>query len=424
MGSLGLGAGLSAIAAIGTGLRLAPFQPSPPLPAGRILISNFQPGHGWVKGGTGGAGADDTAVFEEGTQSVKLTTPASSVVVHFSRAGLPNYNLTTHFLRYRLRINQWTRLGSLFVGATDNAGVFSQVAVLSGVSNVADDGEWVTVQVAGKDLTSGPTINLANIVSIRLSAQAVTQSVELNIQRLELVPLPAEGVVVLAFDDGWRSTYLNALPVMDAKGFAGIVYPICEMLTPGSQSANYMAVEHLHEMQNQRGWDIGCHAFSLAHHNSANGFLDLSEAEFIAECSQMKRWNRQYAFRSDHFAWPKGLHSQPFRTIAAQHFSSLRTFRTTLAAPDAEIFPFGDTHYLRQLAVTGGASPSAASAVRAAIDAAMAAKKTLILTFHGIEDTGASFDYPVTAFGSIIDHIAMQGYKVRTLSQVFASRGA
>ncbi|WP_375450512.1 polysaccharide deacetylase family protein [uncultured Devosia sp.] len=423
-----LGLGIALSPALAPSSRLAPYQARPALPAGTI-ITQWQSGHGWTKGGTGGSGGDDTAVFAEGIQSYRLSTPANATPIYATKAGLSGINLTTHFLRYRLRVSEWAKLGALYLAITDGAGVFSQTTIGSGLTGIASDGEWVYLHLTGGDFKQPQasnylTVDPSNVTAFRLSAQGTASNApfDLNIQHLELLPYAGPGHVIFAFDDGWKSTYAKALPILSARNFPALVYPICDAISAGIGSGSYMGRDELRSLQDTYGWDIGCHAATLAHHNSANGLLDLSLADFRQECIDMKRWNRRYGFTADHFAWPLGKQDRDRRLIAAQYFSSIRVFRNQLNSFETDTYPFADPTYLRQMAVTGGSSPSSAAAVTAAIDQAMTAKKTAILTFHNIVDGGGSngIDYPTASFQAIVNHVAAQGYKVTTLTEVFA----
>ena len=277
----------------------------------------------------------------------------------------------------------------------------------------------MTVEIVKNDLED-QAINMASIdrIMIRQSALAAANVVQTNVQSIALRDQPAAGCVVLAFDDGWKGQYQNAFPIMRAAGLPGCAYVICDQHEAGG-GALYMNRAELHALQNA-GWDIGCHADTIAHHNAAAGFTALDAASFEAACVVMKRWQIVNGFRSDHFAWPVGKHTLAHRTIAARYFSSQRTYRTNLNRFEADIYPFADATRLRQCGVTGGASPSPAAAITALIDTCMLAKKTLILTFHDIGNGGGNSEYPVASFAAVIGHIATKAYPVKTLTRIFA----
>ena len=184
----------------------------------------------------------------------------------------------------------------------------------------------------------------------------------------------------------------------------------------------YMNRAELRALQNA-GWDIGCHADTIAHHNAAGGLTALDAAGIRRRLRGDEAMATRLRIPSDHFAWPLGSHTAALRAIAAQYFSSQRGFRTNLNSFEADIYPFADATRLRQCAVTNGASPSSAATVTALIDTCMAAKKTLILTFHDIGNGGGGSEYPVSNFASVIAHIASHGYPVKTLTRDFRAGG-
>jgi peptidoglycan/xylan/chitin deacetylase (PgdA/CDA1 family) len=401
---------------------LSPWQ-APPAPFAATTVYDFAGGlGGWTRSSAAGVVALDTAVADAGrAQSLKLVTETAAQTADAHVAGLsPRKDLAGRIVRVRLRADRLARLGYArlaFLNAGN--GNYSAVDLLTNDSGLADDGEWLTVEIAKGDL-SEPAIDMGAIerIMLRESALAAASPVQVNVQSLGLRAEPAAGCLVLAFDDGWKGQYANAFPAMAAAGLRGCVYAICDQHGE-SGGALYMNRGELRALQ-AAGWDVGCHADTVAHHNDPNGFAALTPAAFEAACVAMKEWHVANGFGSDHFAWPRGRHTQALRAVAARYFSSQRTFRTSLNRFEADIYPFADTTRLRQCAVTGGGTPSAVATVTGLIDACMAAKKTLILTFHDIGNGGAGTEYPVAGFAAIVGHIAAKGYPVRTLTEIFA----
>ncbi|MFO1143900.1 MAG: polysaccharide deacetylase family protein [Amaricoccus sp.] len=401
---------------------LAPWQ-KPPAPFAATTVYDFAAGlQSWTRSSTSGTVALDAAVRDVGkAQSLKVLSVTAAQAVDAHVSGLsPKKDFGGRILRLRLRVDQFARLGYTRLGLL-NAGNtnYSAVDLLTNDSGLADDGEWLTVEVAKGDF-SEPALDMAAVdrIMLRESALAAANVVQTNVQTIETRPAPAAGCLVFAFDDGWKGQYAYAFPAMAAVGLRGCVYAICDQhgATGGSL---YMNRGELRALQ-AAGWDIGCHADTVAHHNDANGFLALSAPAFEAACVAMKKWQLTWGFNSDHFAWPRGKHSRAFRDIAARYFSSQRVFRSNLNRNEADIYPFADATRLRQCAVTGGAAPSPVATVTALIDACMAAKKTLVLTFHDIGNGGTSTEYPVASFASIVSHVASKRYPARTLTEIFA----
>jgi hypothetical protein len=401
---------------------LGPWQTAP-APFAATTVYDFAAGlQGWTKSSANGVVGLDATVRDAGkAQSLKVLTQAAATAADAHVTGLqPNRSFAGKVIRVRLAVDQLARLGYTRLALTNDGNAnYGAVDLLTNASGIADNGEWVTVEVVKGDFEPAATDFAAvDRIMIRESALLAASPVQTNVQSIALRPEPAAGCLVLAFDDGWRGQYLNAFPLMRAAGLPGCSYVICDQHGTGTGSL-YMSRAELHALQ-AAGWDIGCHADTIAHHNLAAGLVGLDAAGFEAACVAMKRWQIANGFRSDHFAWPVGRHTLAHRTIAARYFSSQRTYRANLNRFEADIYPFADATRLRQCGVAGGATPSPVASVTALIDACMAAKRTLILTFHDIGNGGGAAEYPVASFAAVIAHIAGRGYPVRTLTRIFA----
>jgi hypothetical protein len=400
---------------------LAPWQ-APPLPFPATAVYDFDAGlQAWTRSSPTGQVAIDAGLADAGkAQSLRILTEAPAQTADAHVTGLnPNRNLAGKVIRVRLRVDALPRLGYARLAVLNEGNAnYSAVDLLTHDSGVAESGEWVTVELTRGDL-SAAAVDMASIdrIMLRASPLAAANPVQTNVQSIALRDEPAAGCLVLAFDDGWRGQRLNAFPAMQAAGLRGCVYAICDQHI--ATSGLYMSRGELHELQDA-GWDIGCHADTIANHNAAAGFTGLEPTAFDAACRAMKAWQVAHGFRSDHFAWPRGKHTAAHRAVAARYFSSQRTFRSNLNRFEADIYPFADAGRLRQCAVAGGATPSPVATVTALIDACMAARKTLILTFHDIGNGGGGSEYPVASFAAVVGHIASRAYPVKTLTRIFA----
>jgi peptidoglycan/xylan/chitin deacetylase (PgdA/CDA1 family) len=72
-----------------------------------------------------------------------------------------------------------------------------------------------------------------------------------------------EKTVVITFDDGYESVYLNAYPILEEFGFQGVVFVIANTLEK-DKSYGYLKQSQLRELL-RRDWEIGSH--SISHHN-------------------------------------------------------------------------------------------------------------------------------------------------------------
>src|SRR5947208_12585791 len=68
------------------------------------------------------------------------------------------------------------------------------------------------------------------------------------------------GAVSLSFDDGWRCSYEQGLPILDEAQLPSTHYIISGCLDD-QQFPRYMNVDHLRDLT-ARGHEIGCHTAS------------------------------------------------------------------------------------------------------------------------------------------------------------------
>jgi peptidoglycan/xylan/chitin deacetylase (PgdA/CDA1 family) len=419
---------------------LRPTTPTPTrFPVGSKLLQAFQSGHGWgLRSGSTGAVADDTTNFTEGTQSFDFTAATGTTTFVMSAILSPTIDLSVNSLVLKFRIDQWARLGGMYLTCTDSSATNfapnrAEVSIASSASLIASDGEFVWVSVNPGDwATSGgfTAVNMAAVDRIGVYASGTGGTVQVNLQQLWTRPAPTAPCTIITFDDGYLTQFTNAKPYMDKYGFRGGLFPIRDLITG---SGVYMSTAQLQAMYDS-GWDISAHADLAASHNSTNALLDLSTSDgsasalssFETELRHNKEWllANGWTRSADFFAWPQGKFDAARLAIARKYFPLIRTYRPTTVVSDADTYPFVDGGRLRQIAVQSGGSPTSAATVTAALTAAWAAGHTVVLTFHGINSTSPqSYDYPVASFQTIIDHIATSGFPVKTLSAIMRDNG-
>src|SRR5438128_3226557 len=70
-----------------------------------------------------------------------------------------------------------------------------------------------------------------------------------------------QAMVSFTFDDGFLSTYTNALPILEARGIKGVIYPNSNSMDLGHQDDGFPALTwtQLVSLQNDHGWEVGDH---------------------------------------------------------------------------------------------------------------------------------------------------------------------
>ena len=132
-----------------------------------------------------------------------------------------------------------------------------------------------------------------------------------------------ERSVVLTFDDGYRSVFEQALPVMSTLGFSGTAFIPTDFIGMSAEQAqrrqpdldrDMMNWRHLETLQ-QSGFEIGAH--SMSHADLTRTPMAVTQRELVAagQCLE-QRIGRPV--RS--FAYPFGRYNQQVRSVAAQHY--------------------------------------------------------------------------------------------------------
>ena len=92
------------------------YPPSPamasPIP-GEIIITEFQPGHGFTYTQGGGSMVDDTTIYCRGTQSLKVTTDGNGTETIVTKTDIsPTIDLTGKMIKVILRVDDINNLYS------------------------------------------------------------------------------------------------------------------------------------------------------------------------------------------------------------------------------------------------------------------------------------------------------------------------
>jgi peptidoglycan/xylan/chitin deacetylase (PgdA/CDA1 family) len=127
----------------------------------------------------------------------------------------------------------------------------------------------------------------------------------------------SEGVVTVAFDDGWRSVKEGALPLLEKYGVRTTQYIISEVAEQNIQE--YMDIGSVTQLH-QAGHEVGSH--SLRHCNQTT----LSKDKLKEDASKSKAILEQRGLgpvRS--FAYPLGQYSEATQDIYSRYYPLIRT---------------------------------------------------------------------------------------------------
>lgn len=162
---------------------------------------------------------------------------------------------------------------------------------------------------------------------------------------------PPAKPVAFTFDDGYRSVYTNAFPVLRAAGWPATVFPVTSALGgrntwdgPGLDDLAILGREQVAELHGA-GWEVGGHTHS---HRPLQG---ASRAEVEEETARSDAVLTEITgTRPESFAYPYGRYDAAARSVAAERYLWCWTIGAQLArAGDAaDALPRIEAWYLRR----------------------------------------------------------------------------
>ena len=215
----------------------------------------------------------------------------------------------------------------------------------------------------------------------------------------------AEAKVSITFDDGYLSTYNNALPVLNSRGLKATSF-----ITTGFIGRPiYMNWTQVQYLQNKYGWEIGSHTVS----HPELPIVSLSQVKTEVNYSKSILTSKGLAVTS--FASPYGAYNNPVLIEVLKGYNLHRGFW------DRDML----NEYPYDKSVITVQSGNTAAQVNAWVDQAIAEKRWVVLVFHDITKTTSTDPYATTLanFIQIADHIKSTGVKNVTMNHTLEKPG-
>ena len=220
----------------------------------------------------------------------------------------------------------------------------------------------------------------------------------------------AAGTVTITFDDGFLSTYTNALPILSARNIKATIYPNTNTLDTGHQPDGFpgMSWSQLQALQNTYGWEVGSH--TATHPNLPT----LTQAQIAQEFATANAELASHGLIVTNLATPYGAYDNKTLIEALKVYNSQRAFADRSATFNS--FPYNKA-ILQVQSLEGNVSPTV---VKGWIDQAKANNTWLILVAHDTQTTyNPNYIYTVTTadLTTIADYIVSSGISVKTIEQ-------
>jgi Predicted xylanase/chitin deacetylase len=246
------------------------------------------------------------------------------------------------------------------------------------------------------------TIGLLAIAIILGSVAAVQATVTLSPK----TPASTDKVVILMFDDGWLSTYTNALPILQSYGYKAsfAVYPKAQ----DGQYSDYMNWAQV-EALSKAGYDVESHTYS---HMVLTG---VSASILQSELVNSKQVLLQHGIQAGALIYPEGENADNATVKqAVQNAGYLVAGGTNEGLIDVSSIP--DYYAIPAYTMTDTTSLAYFESLLYGVSGSNVA----MLIYQKVSDTTVDHDtVSVESFAQQMAYLHDNGYMVKTLSDVF-----
>jgi peptidoglycan/xylan/chitin deacetylase (PgdA/CDA1 family) len=213
-------------------------------------------------------------------------------------------------------------------------------------------------------------------------------------------PSAPRGFVSINFDDGYKSAFLNGMPILDKAGIKTTHFIITQQIG----HPIFMTKDQIFALQ-AAGHEIGAHTRTHPYLSTLTD--DQQRSEILGSYDDLMA----LGIKPTWFAYPYG----DYNSISlADVRSTFLGARTVNGAPDLKST---DPFLLNSYSIHPGAPVYAIGDITKLIDGAQANGTWLILLFHKVDEDGDSISVPHDLIQQIADYLVARNVKVVTLSQ-------
>lgn len=230
-----------------------------------------------------------------------------------------------------------------------------------------------------------------------------------NKKRKSVVPVFKEPLVVISFDDAFKTDYTQAYRIMQPLGIKGTSYVNTDYIDRGM--SNRLSWENVYEMR-ANGWDIQCHTHTHAR------LGDLTEAEIRQEIESVDSSFIAAGLPTpEHHAYPYGSMNALTHSVVGEYRKTLRRTGSTVAQLNnyaKDTFPVfhGIGIDIR--------SEERLQEIKDIVDIGIGESKVIVLFAHEmVTDTEATAGAYFPYFESLMNYIAAQGVESLTVSELY-----
>jgi peptidoglycan/xylan/chitin deacetylase (PgdA/CDA1 family) len=162
-------------------------------------------------------------------------------------------------------------------------------------------------------------IVLMSAAVIAIPYRAYSQSIPFSVPKSKSINTATNRAVVLTFDDGYKSQYTNAKPILDKYGYKATFYIVCNY----AENNGRLKWEDITALYNE-GHDIGSHTMNHA------DLSQTSKKETQYEIGESKQCLLNHGINPTNFAYPfnGGTDETAVVNTVAKYYDMARTARS------------------------------------------------------------------------------------------------
>jgi peptidoglycan/xylan/chitin deacetylase (PgdA/CDA1 family) len=214
----------------------------------------------------------------------------------------------TPFNRYKFRVNYQSDSPVNIIAEyvlKDGGHYFETVGILSPA------GQWTVSEQFLEAPAGATTLNISLVLNSNGSLLSREHSLE-NITKPGIAKW-SRPLVSITFDDGWRSAYTQAIPVLNSYGYKGTFY-----ITPSIiETPHFMSAANLTTLS-KSGHEIAAHGYSHT------DMTMMSQNALNNQLSQGKTYLTDVGFSANNLAAPYGKSDAEVEWFAKKYFTTIR----------------------------------------------------------------------------------------------------
>lgn len=363
----------------------------------------FESAADWTPG-PGATVNNDTVNVKQGAQSMNIAGNGTNI--YMQRTVSWNIPADCKWVFLWIYVADATKLNSVVLFLSSRAD-FAYYAQSPSITNLTNGWNFIRSDISAWSII-GPITMLSTMIRfrVRMSSSAET-NISVDDLQIGLVTQPA---VLLAFDDGWDSSYLQGFAYANPRGIRATEYTISS--TVGN--AGIVTTAQLQEMA-RGGWDI-------ANHSSNNtDFTTLTQGEIETNLSTCATALEAIGIGDSrlHVAYPSGGYDAD--TFAAMTATGMLTGRTTVA----NIFTIWEIEHANkwyELPIYTLNSVNNINAAISQVDIAIAKGAVLIFLLHKLAVAADAMTWPISSWQTLTNYLVNRNVPTLTITELYALR--